>query len=130
MERGARFPFLQHANNAQKRLNTKVWGALHFAGALPSSVALIFFAPECSHGAWRSFWAQRIRGLSGSGLSGSGLSGSGLSGSGVLNPVCLDAVAPEDKAFGFVSAQVFFSFPTEVLEGLESSGRLVGRIST
>ena len=29
------------------------------------------------------FWAQRIRGLSGSGLSGSGLSGSGLCGSGL-----------------------------------------------
>ena len=56
MQRGARFVFLRDANNAQKRLKIKVWDAVHFAGALPFSVALIFFAPERSHAAWRSFF--------------------------------------------------------------------------
>ena len=47
MQRGARFAFLQHANNAQKRLKIKVWDVLHLAGALPCSVALVQWFTKC-----------------------------------------------------------------------------------
>ena len=79
---------------------------------------------ERSHAAWRSFciFAERSRTcflrsrtcLDSVGLiwwvwagpSGSGLSGSCLSRPGVLDPLCLDAVNPEDGAFGFEAPQV------------------------
>ena len=99
----------------------------HFCEALPCSVALIFIDEIAFPCRWRSICIRLApsggselicldrsvwTGLSGSGLPGSGLlvsgvSGSCLSGSGVLDPLCLDAVAPEGGAFGFVASQVY-----------------------
>ena len=106
MQRGARFTFLQHASNAQKRLKIKVWDVLHSAGAPPCTVALVFFGAGMLPCSVALVLGLSRSGLSGSGLSGFGLPGSGLSGSG-LSGSARGSVAR--GAFGFVALRLSFS---------------------